>query len=132
MKFKISDAEWFVMRAIWERGESGETITSAEIIARAQDGDGYNPKTVKTYLRRLVAKGFVGYTVDPNDSRVYLYSAKVSEEDCVKRENADFVSLYYKGNVVKMLARFIGDGKFSREQLEELRAILDAKEEDAL
>ncbi len=104
-------------------------MTSAEIVARLDDGRGRSPRTVKTLLQRLVAKGFVGFTVDAADSRVYHYSATVSESSCVTKENRDFVSLYYNGDVAGMLARFIGDSELSQEQIAELSALLDAKKE---
>lgn len=124
MERKISDEEWLVMRALWE---CGETLTSAEIVARVEDGRGRSPRTIKTMLQRLVAKGFVSYTVDSSDSRVYHYSATVSEDTCVKKENRDFVSLYYKGNVRGMLAHFIGDSDLSLSEIEALTALLEDK-----
>ncbi len=66
------------MRALWERGEA---MTSAEIVAQVQSGRKRSPRTVKTLLQRLVAKGFIRFTVDAADSRVYHYSAAAGEED---------------------------------------------------
>ena len=120
----ISGAEWEIMRSLWECGDS---LTSAEIVARLDDDRARSPRTVKTLLQRLVAKGFVSFTVDAADSRVYHYSAAVSEENRLAKENRDFVSLYYKGNVAGMLARFIGDSSLSHKQIDELSALLDAK-----
>ncbi len=128
MGANISGAEWEIMRALWERGD---TMTSAEIVARLEDDRGRSPRTIKTLLQRLVAKGFVSFTVDGADSRVYHYSATASEENCIAKENREFVSVYYNGDVTGMLTRFIGDSSFSREQLAELTALLDAKKEDA-
>ncbi|HBU11688.1 MAG TPA: CopY/TcrY family copper transport repressor [Clostridiales bacterium] len=128
MEYNISEAEWEVMRTLWE---CGEPMTSAEIVARVEDLRGRSPRTIKTLLQRLVAKGFVTFTIDAADSRVYHYSAAVSEDICVKRENHDFVSLYYKGDVAGMLARFIGDSELSRDQIEALTALLAEKKEDA-
>ncbi len=126
MERNISGAEWAIMRALWA---CGEPMTSAEIVARAEDGSGRSPRTIKTLLQRLVAKGFVDYKVDSADSRVYHYSATVSESSCVMKENQDFVSRYYNGDVAGMLARFIGDSDLSGEQIAELAALLDAKRE---
>ncbi len=127
MELNISEAEWQIMQALWD---SGETLTSAEIVARVEDGRGRSPRTIKTLLQRLVAKGFVSYTLDASDSRIYHYQAAVSEESSVKKENRDFVSLYYKGDVAGMLARFIGDSELSRDQIEKLTALLEEKKED--
>ncbi len=126
MNYNISGAEWEIMRALWKCEES---MTSSEIVARLEDGRGRSPRTIKTLLQRLVAKGFVGYKVDAADSRVYHYSAAVSESSCVTKENRDFVSRYYNGDVAGMLAHFIGDSDLSQEQIAELSTLLDAKKE---
>ncbi len=68
MEYNISEAEWEVMRTLWE---CGEPMTSAEIVARVEDLRGRSPRTIKTLLQRLVAKGFVTFTIDAADSRVY-------------------------------------------------------------
>ena len=127
MQHTISDAEWGIMQVLWE---SGATLTSAEIVLRVNNKRDRSPRTIKTLLQRLVAKGFVAYTVDDADSRVYHYVPKVSQEECIQRENQEFVSLYYKGDVGGMLARFIGDSDLSPEQIKELTALLNAKGED--
>ena len=127
MEFTISDAEWGVMQALW--GSAGP-LTSAEIVMRVKSGRDRSPRTIKTLLQRLVAKGFVKYTVDEADSRVYHYAPKVTEEECIQRENRDFVSQYYRGDVGGMLARFINESDLSEEQIRELSALLRAKMED--
>lgn len=126
MQYNISGAEWRIMQTLWE---SGEPMTSAEIVERIKGDSDRNPRTIKTLLQRLVSKGFVNYTIDAADSRVYHYRPKVSEDECIKKENKDFVSLYYKGDVSEMLARFIGDSNLSKEQINELSALLDSKKE---
>lgn len=128
MQRTISGAEWGVMKALWE---SEVSMTSAEIVSRVKSERDRSPRTIKTLLQRLVAKGFVAYTVDSADSRVYHYSPKVTEEECMQKENRDFVSQYYNGDVGGMLARFIGDNDLTEEQIKSLSALLNAKMEDA-
>ncbi len=129
MHINISDSEWCVMQTLWE---STGPLTSAEIVARVKNEKNRSPRTIKTLLQRLVVKGFVNYKVDEHDSRIYHYSPKVSENECIDKENRDFVSLYYKGDISEMLARFIGDNDLTGEQIEELTALLNAKREEAL
>ena len=129
MRQNISGAEWRIMQVLWECGDS---MTSAEIVKEIKSESERSPRTIKTLLQRLVAKGFVDFTIDPADSRVYHYTPKISEAECIKRENKDFLSLYYKGDVSGMLARFIGDSDLTSEQIKELSALLDAKREGTL
>ena len=127
MQNNISAAEWRIMQTLWARGKA---MTSAEIVELTKDERERSPRTIKTLLQRLVAKGFVAFSIDPADSRVYHYFPKVSEDECIKKENQDFLSLYYKGNVGGMLAQFIGDNDLTSEQITELSALLDAKKEE--
>ncbi|MCL2198227.1 MAG: BlaI/MecI/CopY family transcriptional regulator [Defluviitaleaceae bacterium] len=126
MKHNISSAEWRIMQVLWEHKKP---MTSAEIVENAEAESKRSPRTIKTLLQRLVSKGFVAFTVDTTDSRIYHYAPKISEDECIGRENQDFLSLYYKGNVGGMLARFIGDSDLTSEQIKELSALLDAKKE---
>lgn len=125
MRENITDAQWVIMRALWR---CGQPMTSAEIVAYTHDGR--SPRTIKTLLQRLVAKGLITYTQDTADSRVYHYSPAVSEDECMKEENANFVRQHYKGDVANMLARFIGDSKLEPGQIESLKALLSEKEEN--
>ncbi|MCL2398368.1 MAG: BlaI/MecI/CopY family transcriptional regulator [Defluviitaleaceae bacterium] len=127
MQRNISSAEWRIMQVLWE---CSEPMTSAEVVQKTKDERERSPKTIKTLLQRLVTKGFVDFSVDPIDSRIYHYFSKVSEDECIERENLNFLSLYYKGNVGGMLARFIGDSNLTSEQITELTALLNAKKED--
>jgi len=129
VQHNISGAEWRIMQVLWERNGS---MTSAEVVEKLENEGKRSPRTIKTLLQRLVSKGFVGFTIDPTDSRVYHYIPKVSEGECIERENHDFLSLYYKGDVGGMLARFIGNSDLTSEQIKELSALLDAKKGDVL
>ena len=129
MQHNISGAEWRIMQVLWENGTA---MTSAEIVESVKDERDRSPRTIKTLLQRLVSKGFVEFTVDVNDNRVYHYSPSVSEHECICKENKDFVSRYYKGDVGSMLACFIGDSDLNSKQIEELSALLNAKREGSL
>ena len=52
---QISDAEWDVIKVLWDRGEAGaQEVTEALAVGR-----NWRPQTVKTLLNRLVKKGAV-------------------------------------------------------------------------
>jgi len=50
---RISDAEWLVMEVVW----SSAPVTANEIVDALGDRSGWNPRTIKTMLNRLVKKG---------------------------------------------------------------------------
>ena len=47
---RISDAEWDVMEIVWSRGQA----TAADVIAALAKDRGWNHRTIRTLLGRLV------------------------------------------------------------------------------
>ena len=50
---KITQAEWEVMRILWD---AGEPLPAAEVTAKLESKSDWKPKTVRTFLNRLVLK----------------------------------------------------------------------------
>lgn len=117
---QISDAEWDVMRVIW--GE--EPRTAAEVIAALSETHEWNHRTIRTLLARLVEKQALTYEVD---GAKYLYRSAVSEADCVRQRSESFVEKVFGGKVSALVAHFVEDDQLSRQEIEELKKILDAK-----
>lgn len=118
----ITDAEWEVMKVLW----AGSPRTANEIVQALEGSRDWNPKTVRTLIKRLTEKGAVGYEAD---GRIYLYHPTVQEEECVKSETRSFLKRVYGGAMRPMLAHFIRDEQLSREELEELRKLLDERKD---
>lgn len=120
---RISEAEWQIMKIIWARSP----ITAAEVIAALDDQVYWKPKTIKTLLSRLLNKEAIGFD---KQGRTYVYYPLVSEEECVKSESQSFLKRVYGGAVNVMFASFLEEQDLSREDIEELKRILDKKRED--
>lgn len=116
----ISDAEWKVMKVLWDRSP----ITSGEIIEKLAKETNWNPKTIHTLLRRLVAKGAVAAK---KEKTYYLYSTVVSEEKCIKKEAETFLEKCFNGSLNMLLANFIQGENLSEEDIDELQALLDSQ-----
>lgn len=116
----ISDAEWKVMRVLW----SQSPITSGEIIEKLVKETNWNPKTIHTLLRRLVAKGAVAAK---KNKTYYSYSAVFSEEECIKQEAASFLEKYFNGSLNMLLSNFIKGENLSENEIDELQALLDSQ-----
>jgi len=116
---KISDTEWEIMRVIWTR----YPITAAEIIAALAANDpSWHPKTARTLLARLVEKKALDYE---EDGRRYVYRPRITEEECVAAASGSFLQRVFGGSLKPMLAHFIEQRQLSREELAELRALLE-------
>ncbi|MEO3945309.1 BlaI/MecI/CopY family transcriptional regulator [Gorillibacterium sp. CAU 1737] len=119
---RISDAEWEIMKVLW-----GRSPQSANEIIDALDGKrDWNPKTVRTLIKRLTEKRAIGYS---QEGRSYAYFPLVREEDCVKSETHSFLKRIYGGTLQPMLVHFLREEKLSQEEIAELRKILDERKE---
>lgn len=116
----ISDAEWKVMRVLWDYSPR----SGGEIAETLEAETPWNPKTIHTLLRRLVQKGAVHAS---KEKAYYSYSAAVSEDECVKEETNSFLEKCFRGSLNMLLASFIKNEKLSDKDIDELQALLEEK-----
>ena len=118
---QISDAEWDVMKVLWERGQAGaQEVTEALAVER-----NWRPQTVKTLLNRLVKKGAVAYA---EEGRRFIYRAKLSRDAVVRAESRSFLSRVFDGAVTPALVHFVKLGNLSPADVEELKKTLEQHE----
>ena len=115
---QISDSEWNVMKIVWEAGP----LTAGQIVQRMVGQSDWHPRTIKTLLSRLVKKGAVAME---EDGKRYLYRAKDTREACRRYETRSFLSRVFDGAVAPALVHFLKQSDLSREELEELKRILE-------
>jgi BlaI family penicillinase repressor len=115
---RISDAEWSVMKVLWNRSP----LTASEVIEDLGRGDEWHPKTVKTLLGRLVQKGALGYK---KDGKAYLYRPLVAEDKCATAASEAFLSRVFSGSLKPMLAHFVEKKRLSAAELDELKKLLE-------
>jgi BlaI family transcriptional regulator, penicillinase repressor len=115
---QISDAEWDVIKVLWDRGEaSAQDVTEALAVGR-----NWRPQTVKTLLNRLVKKGAVAYA---EEGRRFIYRPKVSRDAVARAESRSFLSRVFDGAVTPALVHFLKLGNLSSADIEELKRMLD-------
>ena len=119
----ITDTEWLIMARLWEKYPQ----TATEIAEMKLDGMSITCGSVRTLLRRLVAKKAVGFTVDENNASVYYYHPLICERDCVTYERRHFLSLFYRNNVGGLLVDIVNDTDLPPEEIERLKALLEKK-----
>lgn len=120
-KLQITDAEFCVMKALWEI----EPCTSSEIVEEVSEEQDWNDKTIRTLINRLVSKGAV--KAEKTGSKAFTYSSLVSKKDYISEENSNFLNKLYGGSVKLMLASFVENNKLTKEEIENLRDILEGK-----
>ena len=118
---KITETEWEVMQVIWDT----HPITAAEIVERLLTSDPtWHPKTVRTLLARLVQKGALGYDAE---GRVYVYTPLITEQQCVAEATDSFLKRVFGGSLKPLLTHFVEQRRISKQELQELRDLLDGK-----
>ena len=115
---KISDAEWIVIKVLWEEPE----LTSTQIIEVLSPKTAWKPKTIHSLINRLVNKGAVGINKEGSQFRFYPI---LDKKDCVMEETRSFIQKVYDGSVNHMLSSFIKNEKLSKKEIEELQQILN-------
>lgn len=121
----ISEAEWEVMNVLWKKAPQ----TASEVIFSLQKQTDWKPKTVRTLLDRLTQKKVVGVE---KDQKVYTFFPLYSQDDCQHAEAQSFIKRIYGGALQSMLVQFIQEDSLSKEDIEELRSILDKKPKETL
>lgn len=117
---KVSNAEWEVIKVLWEKSPQ----TSSEIIEAVTKENDWSPKTIHTLISRLVKKEAL--IVNKEDGH-YQYTPSVSKQALSKMETKSFVKKIYDGSVQLLLSNFIKDEYLSNEEIDELKKILDQK-----
>ena len=119
----ISNAEFDVLDVIWDN----YPVTSNDVIARLNQRKEWHEKTVKTLLGRLVKKEVLGFE---KQQRQYLYSPLIAREEYTKKETSSFVSRLFKGKIAPMVAGFANQNTLSKQDVEELKALIQQWEKD--
>ena len=118
----IAETEWKVMEVIWENPGATFGDIKNELI-----GTGWSDSTIKTLLRRLVAKDALGFEDD--DGR-YKYRALVSQDECRLKETKNLINRIYNGSVKMLMTNLVSDSGLSDDEAAKLMDIISKIEED--
>lgn len=117
---QISEAELEVMKIVWKHAP----ISTNEITERLTQTSAWSPKTIHTLIKRLVTKGALTYQ---KQSRVFVYTPLVKENEYIGQESHSFLKRFYNGNLTDMVSAFIEEDRLSETELDTLRSLLAQK-----
>lgn len=114
---RLSKSEEMLMNIIWEK----EKAFMKDIL------DAYKePKpaatTVATMLKRITDKGFVGFTTFGNSREYYPI---VKKSDYFSKHVKGLIKTYFGDSVSQFASFFTAEANLSKEELEELKRIVD-------
>lgn len=115
---RLSDAEWKIMRAVWDR----EPATARTVLDAVEPETAWAYTTVKTMLDRLVAKGAVSLDRRNNTG---VYASLVTREEARRDAVSGLLDRAFDGALAPLL-RFAAEGRsLSEEDRAALRRLLD-------
>jgi predicted transcriptional regulator len=117
MSERISDAEHVVMEVLWQ----DSPLAALEVAERIGPARGWNIRTVKTMLSRLLAKGVL---VHEEEGRRFLYRPAIAREDFVARESRRLLDRMFGGSVTPLVAHLAQRESLSKKDIEEIEALL--------
>lgn len=117
---QISESEFEVMKIVWKYAP----ISTNEITEKLLQTTNWSPKTIQTLIKRLVTKGALTYE---KQSRMFIYTPVVKENEYIGQESSSFLNRYYDGDITAMVSAYIENDKLSESELDTLRTLLSQK-----
>lgn len=115
----LTPPEWHVMECLWDISPR----TGRETVEYLSASVGWSRSTTLTMLRRMDEKGLIYSRKDENGLQIYF--PNVNREDATLRQTEDFLHRVYHGSIGMMLSAFTKKQSLSKEEIDELYAILD-------
>lgn len=120
---KISEAEWSIMKVLWDGCEESERgMTLGEIVQKLAEPTGWSNTTIRTLIIRLAEKGAV--SIDKTTG-VYKYTPKSSKSDCIKCEVDSFIERVFDNSAYNLMASLVSGSHLTEKERDEIRKILD-------
>ncbi|MGN0773093.1 MAG: BlaI/MecI/CopY family transcriptional regulator [Candidatus Ventricola sp.] len=113
---KLFDSELKVMDVLWREGD----LPAKAIARKLTEEIGWNVNTTYTLIKRCIAKQAIERS-EPG----FMCRALVSKEQVQQEETQELIDRVFDGSADKLFASLLGGRRVSREQLEQLRRMID-------
>lgn len=120
----LTAAEWHLMECLWEASPR----TGREATDYLEQHAGWSRSTTLTMLRRMTDKGFISCS---EKDGIKVYTPLLPREDAQRRTTEDFLHRVYHGSVSMLMSAITQKQKLSRQEIDELYAILRQAEKGA-
>lgn len=115
---KIFESEYRFLCILWEH----EPVSSPELVKLCNQNLGWKKSTTYTVIKRLIEKNIIR-----NENTIV--SALISKEEVDRQESEELLQRTSRGDVPAFLAAFLKDRKLSKKDIEHIRQIIDAVED---
>lgn len=117
---KIFDSEYKFCLILWEN----EPVKSSRMVELCREKLGWSKATTYTVIKRLSDRGVV-----KNENTIV--TSLVSKEEAQAAEVDELVERVFEGSLPSFVAAFTRRSKLSEDEVDELRKLIDAYEEDS-
>lgn len=121
-KKRLAEAEWELMDAVWDFDRA---MTVREVHEQLYPNGEKAYTTVQTIMNILTDKGVLSrQKIGP----VNVYLPALSREDAARDETQSLVARMFEGSFGSLATYLVNSNTLSREELDELKALIDEKE----
>jgi len=118
-EYKLAESEKKFAELIWQN----EPIGSGELVKLCEKEMNWKKSTTYTVLKKLCEKGIF-------QNKDAVVTSLISSDEYYSRQSVRFVEDTFGGSLPKFLTAFISGKKISRQQVEELKRLIDEYKED--
>jgi len=116
---KIFESEYRFCLLLWDN----EPINSTKLVQLAKENLGWSKATTYTVIRRLAERGVV-----KNENTIV--TTLISKEEAQNSRLEEMVEETFEGSMPAFIAAFSRSKKLTRQEVEQLRALIDSYEEE--
>ena len=121
-KRRLAEVEWEVMDGVWK---FNRRVTVRNVLDYVYPNGEKAYTTVQTIMNILAEKGVLDREkIGP----VNVYRPTVSREEVARAETRTLVSRMFEGSFGSLATYLVDSGELSQEELDELRALIEARE----
>ena len=116
---KIFESEYRFCLILWEN----EPVSSGKLVELCKENLGWSKATTYTVIRRLSERGVL-----KNENTIV--SSLISKEEAQKSRLEEMVEETFEGSMPAFIAAFSKSKKLTRQEVDQLKALIDSFEED--
>lgn len=118
-----TDSELAILQVLWENGASTVRFVNEQLNLEREVG--YT--TTLKLMQIMAEKGLVSRNTE---TRTHIYKAALSEREAQRNLLNKFVDTAFRGSAVKLVMQALGNHQTSQEELEAIKALIEAKEKE--
>lgn len=119
----LSQAEWQIMELLWDK-----PATLMELVADLSKTTTWTKSTIATMVRRMEEKGVLTHA---DKGRAKLFIPAVTRKEAAVQETQSLLSRAYHGSMGLLVSTMAQQNSLTKEDIDELYAILRKAEEEA-